>query len=59
MTIAKTGFAPAIKDFINEVIRHRIVFANQLMTIFALPRTSIYIFSLFEYHKYLPFDKIL
>ena len=57
MTVAEAKLAPAVEDFINEVIRDRILLGNQLMTIFAFPRATTAIFYFFEYHKLFPFNK--
>jgi hypothetical protein len=54
MAIAEAGLTPAVEDFINKVIRNRILLGYQLMTIFAFPRATIAIFYLFEYHNFFP-----
>jgi hypothetical protein len=59
MAITEAERAPAIEDFINQVIRNRILLGNQIMTIFTFPRATVAIFYLFEYHRYFPFNKTL
>lgn len=59
--MAEAGRAPAVEDFINQVIRNRIVLCNQGMTIFAFPRATIVVLYLFEYygHFYLRMDSLV
>jgi hypothetical protein len=39
-TLAETGFAPAVKNPLNQVVGNRIIVVNTLMTLFAFPHST-------------------
>ena len=52
-SLAEAGFAPAIKDSVNQVIRDSFRFANYKVTVFAFPRATVNISYLLKYCSHL------
>jgi hypothetical protein len=48
--LAEARLAPAVKDSVNQVIRHRLALGNQLMALLTFPLAARAAFRLFEYH---------
>ena len=52
-TLAKTGLTPAVKDSVDQVVRHGVVLGDMLMALFAFPRALKNPCYLFEYSGHL------
>ncbi|HXG94788.1 MAG TPA: hypothetical protein VNN73_20790 [Blastocatellia bacterium] len=53
VSLVEAGFAPAVEDPVDQVIRYCMLFGNQLMTLLAFPHPAITHY-LFEYSCHFP-----
>jgi len=52
VALAEACLAPAIKDSVNQVIRHRLALGNRLMALLTFPLAARAAFRLFEYYSH-------